>query len=60
MYCAVHPEISEKKLKGKYFVPVGHLGETSSAGRDVELASKVWTWTEEVLREKGYYKEWSI
>ncbi len=60
IYLSVHPEVVEKGYKGKYFVPMAALTDANSAGRDMEMAKKLWAWTEDILKEKGFFKDWSF
>jgi NAD(P)-dependent dehydrogenase (short-subunit alcohol dehydrogenase family) len=47
-----------KKLKevvsGAYYTPVAKEGGQTKWARDPELAGKLWDWTEEQLKERGY------
>ncbi|CAG8742616.1 25362_t:CDS:10, partial [Dentiscutata erythropus] len=52
LYCATSPEIEEKNLRGKYFVPFGKVGEPSAKGKDEELAKKLWDFSENFVKEK--------
>ncbi|KAF2873147.1 oxidoreductase-like protein [Massariosphaeria phaeospora] len=39
---------------GEYYVPVGKGGGGSAVSKDMELAKKLWEWTEEELKKHGY------
>ncbi|RIB26760.1 hypothetical protein C2G38_2264455 [Gigaspora rosea] len=52
LYCATSPEIEEKNLCGKYFVPYGEVGEPIAQGKDEELAKKLWDFFENLIKEK--------
>lgn len=40
LYCATHPNIVLKELKGLYFVPIGKVGKMSDAVTDFEGVEK--------------------
>ncbi|CAG8742171.1 37641_t:CDS:2 [Gigaspora margarita] len=52
LYCATSPEIEEKNLRGKYFVPFGEVIEPIAQGKDEELAKKLWDFSENLIKEK--------
>ncbi|CAG8538111.1 11951_t:CDS:2 [Dentiscutata erythropus] len=52
LYCATSPEIEEKNLRAKYFVPYGELGETNAQAKDEELAKQLWEFSEKFVKEK--------
>ncbi|CAG8453922.1 10932_t:CDS:2 [Diversispora eburnea] len=52
LYCATSPEIIEKNLRGKYFVPLGKLSKPGKLGTDEKLALKLWEYSEELIKEK--------
>ncbi|CAG8742173.1 37642_t:CDS:2, partial [Gigaspora margarita] len=52
LYCATSPEIEEKNLRGKYFIPFGEVGEPSAQSKDEELAKKLWDFSENFIKEK--------
>ncbi|KAJ3128688.1 hypothetical protein HK101_005355 [Irineochytrium annulatum] len=54
LYAAASPEVVEKGYKGRYFVPQAKLGESNAAGRDMEAARKLWDFTAELVKEKGF------
>ena len=37
VYLAVAPDVFEKKMSGKYYVPVGEECDTSEFGKDMKL-----------------------
>ena len=47
------PKITVKD-GGLYFLPVLQQGKPTSYGEDDELAEKLWVYTEDALKEKGY------
>ncbi|KAI8802209.1 hypothetical protein BJ742DRAFT_833843 [Cladochytrium replicatum] len=57
-YVATSQEISEQKIKAKYFVPYATMERPTAISLTDELASECWTWTEKVLKEK-YKSDWS-
>ncbi|KAJ3196067.1 hypothetical protein HK101_010168 [Irineochytrium annulatum] len=54
VYASASPEIVEKNLKARYFVPTAALAEPSATAKDAELARKLWDWTDAKLKEKGF------
>ncbi|KAF9090513.1 hypothetical protein BGX29_011427 [Mortierella sp. GBA35] len=52
LYLAASPEVEEKDLRGKYFVPVGNELRPSPYALDEELQEKLWTYSEQLMREK--------
>ncbi|KAG0242186.1 hypothetical protein B0O80DRAFT_450808 [Mortierella sp. GBAus27b] len=52
LFCATSPEIEEKDLKGRYFVPVGIECRPSHYALDEELQEKLWTFSENLMHEK--------
>jgi retinol dehydrogenase 12 len=44
----------EDVKNGSYYNPVGKLNAGSGKSRDIELAKKLWDWTEQELVAKGY------
>ncbi|CAG8747673.1 21280_t:CDS:2, partial [Dentiscutata erythropus] len=52
LYCATSPEIEEKNLRGKYFVPFGEVDEPTTLAKDEELAKKLWDFSENFVKEK--------
>lgn len=54
VYVATHPDIVDKKWKGEYFVPTAQWQAPSAYAQDAALATKFWSFTESVLKEKGY------
>jgi len=53
LYCAASRDVSMED-NGAYFTPVGKKTRLSAHGGDLELARRLWKWTEERLREGGY------
>ncbi|RIB12984.1 hypothetical protein C2G38_1975782 [Gigaspora rosea] len=52
LYCATSPEIENKNLCAKYFVPYGELGKTTAQAKDEELAKQLWDYSEKLVKEK--------
>ncbi|KAJ3094540.1 hypothetical protein HDU97_007955 [Phlyctochytrium planicorne] len=52
LYCATSPEIVTKGYKAQYFVPTASLANPSAFGNNMELAEKLWKWSEDTLKEK--------
>ena len=60
VWCATSGEMGEMMTGGKvdgvnggYFEGVGKLSKASICGEDMEMARKLWAWSEEKLRELG-------
>lgn len=51
---AVSREIVDKKITGQYFVPIARMDPGSDLARDSDLARKLWDFTEDLLKQKGY------
>jgi len=47
IYLAASPEVVEKDLKGKYFIPIGKEDATSKIAEDKDLAKNVWYWCDD-------------
>ena len=53
LYCATSPEIEEKNLRGKYFIPFGvESSPKNDYAKDKELAKKLWQFTDDLVNEK--------
>ncbi|RHZ70144.1 hypothetical protein Glove_275g107 [Diversispora epigaea] len=52
LYCATSPEIIEKSLRGKYFLPGCKLSKPGKSGIDEILALKLWEYSEELINKK--------
>ena len=50
LWCATSTEIEN----GAYYTPVANKSDGSGYSRDRELAEKLWSWSEEQLKVKGY------
>ena len=53
LWCAASPELKEEN-NGGYFLPVGKKSRASVHGEDGFMARRLWEWSEEYLREKGF------
>ncbi|CAO3565035.1 unnamed protein product [Mortierella alpina] len=51
IFCATSPEIEEKDIRGKYFIPVGNELRPSPHALDEELQEKLWAYSEKLMRE---------
>lgn len=56
MYLATSPEVEEKDIRAKYYIPFAVPKVPSLDARDPELAKELWRFTENLLKEKvsGY------
>jgi len=52
LYAATSPEIEEKNYRGEYFVPIAKRETPSEFSRNPELAKKLWSFTEDLLKQK--------
>ena len=54
IYLASSKDVFEKDLRAKYFIPYAKQYDecVSKYGADDELAERLWTWTEEILKQK--------
>ncbi|KAJ3173346.1 hypothetical protein HK101_011063 [Irineochytrium annulatum] len=53
LYVATSPEIVEKNYKGEFFVPIAkHSKPFIPQGTDMDLAKRLWEFTEELIKEK--------
>lgn len=53
LWCAASSELRESD-NGGYFWPVGRRTRASACGEDAEMARRLWEWSAEVLKEKGF------
>ena len=51
LYLATSPEIENKAVTGRYFVPIAHEIQPSKYGRDEHLQEELWSWSEEMVRQ---------
>ncbi|KAI8607088.1 hypothetical protein BC830DRAFT_1159537 [Chytriomyces sp. MP71] len=58
VYAATSDDVVKKGYKAKYFVPVATLDRTSTHGEDAMLAEKLWDWSMETLKSKGFTCSW--
>ncbi|KAK3830136.1 MAG: hypothetical protein JOS17DRAFT_747081 [Linnemannia elongata] len=52
LYLATSPEIENKDIRGRYFAPIANEYQPSSYARDDKLGEKLWTFSEQLAREK--------
>ncbi|KAI8910347.1 hypothetical protein EDD86DRAFT_190325 [Gorgonomyces haynaldii] len=53
LYAATSPEIEKEGYKGRYVIPFGHVtDDTIPLAKDDSLAEKLWTFTENLIKEK--------
>jgi NAD(P)-dependent dehydrogenase (short-subunit alcohol dehydrogenase family) len=53
LYAAASAEFTAED-SGEYFVPIAQKSKPSKKANDPELAEKLWTWTENEMRNKGF------
>ncbi|KAF3392500.1 Short-chain dehydrogenase [Penicillium rolfsii] len=44
IYLASSPEVSDREMRGEYYVPIAKIEEPTRLGRDEGLAREVWNW----------------
>ncbi|KAG0215360.1 hypothetical protein BGX28_000100 [Mortierella sp. GBA30] len=52
LYCATSPEIEEKDIRGRYFIPIANELTPSAYAQDEELQEKLWEFSEKLVKEK--------
>ena len=52
LYLATSPEVEEKEIKGRYFIPIAKEIQPSSLSKDIALQDSLWTFSEKLAQEK--------
>ncbi|KAI1314547.1 hypothetical protein EDD11_002022 [Mortierella claussenii] len=52
LYLATSPEIEDKDIRGRYFIPIANEIRPSVYALDENLQDKLWTFSENLVREK--------
>jgi len=52
LYLATSPEVVEKDIRGRFFVPTADEQELNSDALDVDLQEELWAYSEKVVKEK--------
>ncbi|KAF9374702.1 hypothetical protein CPC16_001108 [Podila verticillata] len=52
LYYAVSPEIENKDIRGRYFIPIANELDPNPIAFDEDLQERLWSWTENIVREK--------
>ncbi|KAF9403375.1 hypothetical protein BGX21_004917 [Mortierella sp. AD011] len=52
LYLATSPEIEEKNIRGRYFIPIANEIKADYRARDEKVQEEYWTFTENLVREK--------
>ncbi|KAF8919110.1 hypothetical protein BGZ58_004683 [Dissophora ornata] len=52
LYLATSPEIENLDIRGRYFIPIANEIRPSAYSYDEELQEKMWTFTEDLVKEK--------
>ncbi|KAF9089261.1 hypothetical protein BGX29_012140 [Mortierella sp. GBA35] len=52
LYLATSPEVEEKDIRGRYFVPIAKEIQPAPYAKDEELQETLWTFSEDLVREK--------
>ncbi|KAF8950753.1 hypothetical protein BGZ52_001527 [Haplosporangium bisporale] len=53
VYCATSPEIENRDVRGKYFIPIANELRPNPASEDVEAQEALWTYSEKLVQEKA-------
>lgn len=53
VFCA-SSQAMKAEVSGEYFVPLGKVGKPSKHAQNMEIAEKLWQWTEDEMKGKGY------
>ncbi|KAG0045190.1 hypothetical protein BGZ83_009576 [Gryganskiella cystojenkinii] len=51
IYLATSPEIENKDIRGRYFIPVANEIQPSAQGQDEALQEKLWAFSEDLVRK---------
>ncbi|GJJ74801.1 hypothetical protein EMPS_07159 [Entomortierella parvispora] len=51
LYGATSPEIENKDLRGRYFIPIANEIQPSKVARDEELQERLWRYSEDIARK---------
>ncbi|KAI9354141.1 hypothetical protein DFJ73DRAFT_642221 [Zopfochytrium polystomum] len=55
LYLATSPDVvAGNGIKGQYYNPLAKPGKASAEAQDDKLAAKLWKWSEDTLKEKGF------
>ncbi|KAF9431770.1 hypothetical protein BGZ76_011723 [Entomortierella beljakovae] len=52
LYCATSPEIENRNVRGKFFIPIGNEIRTNPIMDSVERQEKLWRLSEEIVKQK--------
>ncbi|OAQ32837.1 NAD(P)-binding protein [Linnemannia elongata AG-77] len=52
LYLATSPEVENKDIRGRYFIPTANEIQPTAESRDEELQERLWTFSENLAREK--------
>ena len=52
LYLGTSPEIEEKDIRGRYFIPIANEIQPSLHARNEDLQEKLWTFSESLAKEK--------
>lgn len=52
LYCATSPEVQNKNIRGKFFIPIAHELDPMPEVESKELQEQLWTYSEEVRKNK--------
>ncbi|KAF8923506.1 hypothetical protein BGZ52_009615, partial [Haplosporangium bisporale] len=52
LYCATSPEIENRDIRGRYFIPIANELDPNPIAFDEDLQERLWSWTENIVREK--------
>ncbi|KAG0376783.1 hypothetical protein BGX24_007226 [Mortierella sp. AD032] len=52
LYLATSPEVEEKDIRGRYFIPIANEIQPTAESQNEELQEKLWMYSERLAREK--------
>ncbi|KAF9114576.1 hypothetical protein BGX27_010459 [Mortierella sp. AM989] len=55
LYCATSPEIEQKNIRGKYFIPIANELRPNPISESVDLQEELWTYSEKAARGEIKY-----
>ncbi|KAF9022087.1 hypothetical protein BGZ52_001225, partial [Haplosporangium bisporale] len=55
LYCATSPEVQNKNIRGKFFIPIAHELDPMPEVESKELQEQLWTYSEEAFVTADHY-----
>lgn len=53
VYCATSPEIVNKDIRGRYFIPIANELRLNPAAENVEAQEALWAYSEKLIQDKA-------